>query len=36
MAKLKSYGILTSGEVWEVEHYGKFLVTDALRCPFCE
>ena len=36
MPKLKSYGILTSGEISEAEHNGKFLVADGLRCPFCE
>ena len=36
MAKLKSYGMLTSGEISEAEHNGKFLVADELKCPFCE
>ena len=36
MAKLKSYGMLTSGEISQAEHNDKFLVADGLRCPFCE
>ena len=36
MAKLRTYGMLTSGEIFEAEHNGKFLVADGLRCPFCD
>ena len=36
MAKLKSYGMLTSGEISDAEHNGKLSIADHLCCPFCE
>ena len=36
MPKLKSYGILTSGEISEAEHLGTLSIADHLSCPFCD
>ena len=36
MPKLKSYGILTSGEIYKAEHLGKLSIADHLSCPFCD
>lgn len=36
MPKLRTYGLLTSGEISEVEHNGKLSIADHLCCPFCE
>ena len=36
MPKLKSYGILTAGEISEAEHLGKLSIADPLSCPFCD
>ena len=36
MPKLKSYGILTSGEISKAEHLGTLSIADHLSCPFCD
>ena len=36
MAKLRTYGMLTSGEIFEAEHNGKLSIADHLCCPFCD
>ena len=36
MAQLKSYGILTSGEISDAERLGKLSIAEKLSCPFCE
>ena len=36
MPKLKSYGILTSGEIYKAEHLGTLSIADHLSCPFCD
>ena len=36
MAKLNSYGILTSGEIGDAERSGQLSIAEKLSCPFCE
>ena len=36
MAKLRTYGMLTSGEIFKAEHNGKLSIAEKLSCPFCE
>lgn len=36
MAKLKSYGILTCGEIGDAERSGTLSIAKKLSCPFCE
>jgi len=36
MAKLNSYGILTSGEIGDAERSGTLSIAEKLSCPFCE
>ena len=36
MPKLKSYGILTAGEISDAERLGKLSIAEKLSCPFCE